>query len=459
MRRFRQIAVTVALIVLSFDVRAKNGAFRSTKHGDPVKGPQHKAGKPAGSCVQCHDGHLSHDRGQKRSAPTFGGTAAEPCVTCHAIASIDGGSFPGDATWANSTHARERLTRAGNPGSISDNACIACHDPHGVRDDRGVIPAMLAQREPSLCLACHDGSRGADIRAESLKPYWHGQTARGEHDPAEARGEAARPGQTTPADRHVSCSDCHNSHLLGKDDVTHDDGEASALLAGVARVEVTHGNPGAQPSYRVLRADDPSPAREYEVCFRCHSSAAKLGPQDEDIARTTNPQNASFHPIQGRGRNLRIDPNAFAGSMSAESRVRCTDCHGSDSPRVRGLHGSTHEHLLKKRYASESGSPMVRTDLCFDCHAWQVYGAVESDSAVLAASRFNAPSEAGHAFHVGAQRIHCAACHEPHGSIRHPALIATRNRPGITSYTQTPGGGTCTPTCHTTRTYKVNYPR
>lgn len=457
MRRFWQIASTVALLVASLEATAKNGAFRSTKHGDPVKGPQHKAGKPPGSCVQCHDGHLSHRRGGARAATTFGQTAAEPCVSCHALASIDGGSFPGDGAWVNSTHARERLMRSGS--ASSDNTCVACHDPHGVRDERGVIPAMLAQREPGLCLACHDGSRGADIRAESLKPYWHGQTARGEHDPAESRGAEPSPGQSTPADRHVSCSDCHNSHLLQSDELTHEEGQASALLAGVARVQVTHGAAGTQPSYRTLRADDPAPVLEYEICFRCHSSATKLRPQDEDIARTTNPENASFHPIQGRGRNLRIDPAAFAGDVSAESRIRCTDCHGSDSPRVRGLHGSAYEHLLRKRYASEIGSPMMRTDLCFDCHAWQVYGATDSEVAVLAASRFNAPAEAGHAFHVGSQRIHCAACHEPHGSVRQPALIATRNRPGLTSYTQTPGGGTCTPTCHTTRTYKVNYPR
>lgn len=458
MRRFWPIAIAVALTVFSVDVVAKNGAFRSTKHGDPVKGPQRKTDKPAGSCVQCHDGHLSHRTGVARGMSSFAG-GAESCVSCHALPPADGGAYPGEAAWTNSTHARERMTRPGSVSSGSGNACVACHDPHGVRDSRGVVPALLAQREGTLCTGCHDGSRGADIRGELLKPYWHGQNARGDHDPNEARATGLEPPQGTPADRHVTCSDCHNAHLLRGDEMQRENGEASSLMAGVARVEVIHGSAGSQPSYRRLGADDLSPALEYEVCFRCHSSATKLQPQDEDIARTTNPANASFHPIQASGRNRGIDPNAFAGGLSAESRIRCTDCHGSDSPRVRGMHGSSHEHLLRKRYASESAAPMARTDLCFDCHAWQVYGDASSEPGVLAASRFNAPAEGGHAFHVGNQRIHCAACHEPHGSAKQPALIALRKRPGITVYTQTPGGGTCTPTCHATRTYKVNYPR
>lgn len=459
MRHLWQIAVTAALIVLSFDVAAKDGAFRSTKHGDPLKGPQRKLDKPAGSCVQCHDGHLSHRRGASGSTIAAGGSGTESCIGCHALPSVEAGAFPGEAAWTNSSHARERMSRPGSITPASGNPCAACHDPHGVRDSRGVIPALLAERETALCTGCHDGSRGADIRGELLKPFWHGQTARGEHDPAEARAAEFDPSHGTPAGRHVTCSDCHNAHLARADGLLQPDGEASTLLSGVARVQVVHGAAGTQPAYRRLAADDLSPTFEYEICFRCHSSATKLPPQAEDIARTTNPQNASFHPIQAAGRNAGIDARAFTDGVSAESRIRCTDCHGSDSARIRGLHGSSYEHLLRKRYDSESSAPMLQTDLCFDCHAWQVYGSSVSEPAELAASRFNAPSEPGHAFHVGSQRIHCAACHDPHGSVNRPALIALRTRPGIIGYTQTPGGGTCTPTCHTTRSYKVNYPR
>lgn len=453
------MAVAVVLAVLSLDAAAKNGAFSSTKHGDPVNGPRRRMDKPAGSCVQCHDGHLSHRRGAAGRNATVAGNGTQTCISCHALPAVEAGAFQGEAAWTNSSHARERMSRPGSISPLTADACAVCHDPHGVRDSKGVIPALLAERESTLCIGCHEGSRGADIRGEMTKPYWHGQTARGEHDPAEARAAEARPPQGTPADRHVTCSDCHNAHLVRADDLRSSEGEASTLLAGVARVQVINGAAGTQPAYRSLSASDLSPAFEYEICFRCHSSATKLPPQAEDIARSTNPQNASFHPIQAEGRNSGIDPGAFAAGMSADSRIRCTDCHGSDSSRVRGMHGSSHEHLLRKRYASESAAPMARTDLCFECHAWDVYGSAISESAVLAASRFNAPSDAGHAFHVSSQRIHCATCHEAHGSAKQPALIVLRKRPGIIAYTQTPGGGTCTPTCHTTRTYRVNYPR
>ncbi|HET8797220.1 MAG TPA: cytochrome c3 family protein [Thermoanaerobaculia bacterium] len=446
----------IAALCCTVTVTAKDGAFRSTRHGDPVKGPQRKLDHPAGSCVQCHDGHSRHND-RYNAPPSLGADSSELCLDCHTLAPLDGGSFPGVAAWTAGAHARERMERPNDPAVQSRNACVACHDPHGVRDARGVIPALLAQRERDLCLGCHDGVRGADIRNELQKTYWHGQNARGEHDPVESRSRD--PIDTAPLNRHVTCSDCHNAHVARADRGGKYDGEASDRLTGVARVQVVHGAAGAQPSYRWIAPNDPAPAWEFEICFKCHSSAVRQLPQSEDLARTTNPANPSFHPIQARGRNRNIDANAFAGGMSAESRIRCSDCHSGDSSRVRGPHGSSHEHLLRRRYASDGSLPMARTDLCFDCHAWAVYADAASDVSLLAASRFNAPSGAGHAFHTGAQRIHCSACHEPHGSMRQPALIAVRQRPGITSYIQTQSGGTCTPTCHVTRSYKVSYPR
>lgn len=458
--RRRVLALWFVITLIAVSAGAKNGAFKETKHGDRTKGPQRRSEQPAGSCVQCHDGHASHKRQAGRpAAGLFMENEPELCATCHALAPLDGGVFPGIAAWSTSAHARERMERPGGDvrAAASTNACVACHDPHGVRDARGVIPALLAARERELCLGCHDGVRGADIASEVRKLSWHGMNARGEHDPAESRGPA-EPGAAA-MNRHVTCSDCHNPHAAREDRGAKYDGEASERLAGVARVQVVNGPAGTQPAYRWIAPADPSPILEFEICFKCHSSATKQLPQTEDLARTTNPANPSFHPIQAVGRNRNIDRDAFVNGIDPDSRIRCTDCHTSDSTRVRGPHGSSFEGLLKKRYTTGSSLPMQRTDLCFDCHAWDVYGDASSDAAVLVRSRFNAPADAGHAFHVGAQRVHCSACHETHGSARYPALIAVQRRPGIAAYVQTPSGGSCTPTCHTTRTYKVNYPR
>ena len=83
-----------------------------------------------------------------------------------------------------------------------------------------------------------------------------------------------------------------------------------------------------------------------------------------------------------------------------------------------------------------------------------------SSAVVQAASRFNQPTVTqGHADHVDTQQIPCYACHTTHGSTNQPHLIATGRSPGIVTYSESGGGGTCTPTCHGPRTYAVNYAR
>ena len=173
----------------------------------------------------------------------------------------------------------------------------------------------------------------------------------------------------------------------------------------------------------------------------------------------TSPQNPSFHPIQTAGKNLHIDPNAFNNGMTADTVITCTDCHSSDDPNLRGPHASMYQYILKKPSTTTTfPAAMPQDDICFDCHAYAVYGDPSSPVITQKASRFNAPAAQGHVFHVGSQHIPCYLCHESHGSTRFPALIATRLR-GVTGFMQTPTGGTCSGGCHTARTYTLNYPR
>jgi len=326
-------------------------------------------------CVRCHDQH----------GPVIA------CVVCHAAPSASG-AFPGDAVWSQSAHAQA--------------ACGDCHDPHGVRDRDGVIAGMLAQRQPAVCTTCHHGSRASDIRSKLNQPYVHGTLS-----------------------RRADCSDCHNVHQVIKDPAPSSN-DPSSRLAGVSRVQVVNGGAGVVPAYRLLTANDPGEAKEFEVCFKCHSTYGKQPLGQSDFARLTNPGNPSFHPIQATGKNPRIDPQSFANDYAADSLVTCSDCHES--------HGSSYRYLLKKS----------ADDLCFDCHSRDTY------TSGAPGSRFE-----GHALHAGAQKIACFACHETHGSTRNAALIATGRFPGITTYIQTPMGGSCTSNCHTLKTYSASYPR
>ena len=346
-------------------------------HSDPLRGPQRYPSWPRGSCVQCHD-----QQPQRRGDN-------ELCFTCHET----------PVGWTQSSHTK----------------CLECHDPHGSD------AAMLKKREGELCLQCHD-----DVRRQLTRSFRHGMEARGKHDPAEG-GDPAKFAALPSANRHVSCSDCHNAHQA-----------RGTLLAGVSRVEVNDGR------YTWRDADDLSPANEYEICFKCHSGWTRLGPGQPDLALLTSPSNASFHPIRAAGKN-EIVPRAFApgAQMSSQSLVACTSCHGSDDETARGPHASSNRGLLRR----------AGNELCFTCHAADVYGNAAADAEAQRASRFS-----GHGFHT-AQQIECAACHDPHGSARHAALIVTGRMPGLGSFTQTATGGTCTSSCHAPRTYSVSYAR
>ena len=142
----------------------------------------------------------------------------------------------------------------------------------------------------------------------------------------------------------------------------------------------------------------------------------------------------------------------------------CLDCHpdkkegkivhAAISMGCASCHSGTH--------AGEKPGPKLVSavpDLCFSCHRWEVYGDRNAASATQQASRFNLPSDRGHAFHVGNRDVPCTACHAAHGSATLPALIVTGKNPGMIGYSQTSSGGTCTPTCHTPRSYTVNYAR
>jgi predicted CXXCH cytochrome family protein len=437
-----RIAVGVFCLLTSAICLAENGAFPSTKHGDPINGPQRMMNEARGECCQCHP-HTVDPMSPTYEFSLFAPNDNNLCFTCHSIGSEDG-IFQGNATWQQSSHAQ---TNSG----IDSGKCINCHDPHGVKDATGVIPAMLSGREPDLCLSCHDGSKAPDIKDQLTKPYWHGMLARGTHDTHEG-GDPSKFAAVPSQNRHVQCSDCHNSHLAAKGGIAPDPPAASPLLSGVSRIQVSNSAAGMAPTYTYRPADDPSAANEYEICFKCHSSWTAQPSGQTDFALVTNPNNPSYHPIQAAGKNPKIDRNAFVNGYAPDSILTCTSCHGTDDPIVKGPHGSTYQHLLKKQSGTTS-----KDDICFSCHSYDAYGNAASTPDLQAASRFN--GGVGHVFHVGSQNLPCSSCHQTHGSTRSPFLM-TRNRfPGITTYTQTPTGGTCTSSCHTAQTYTVGYPR
>jgi predicted CXXCH cytochrome family protein len=463
-QRVKSGLAAVACALAAVTAAASGGAWRSTRHGDPDAGVQRLASEPRGECAQCHDQHAS-----RAGAPTggpfpyllFAANDNALCATCH-----DGPGrfdvYPGTAPWSASTHAVSPIVvwpgpePEGRPAADAGK-CVNCHDAHGNRDADGIVPSMLAVREEGLCLGCHDGQPAPDVRTPFLRAFRHPVGQGGRHD----AGEGGDPARFAGAFRHAECADCHNPHRGSRDQVPPAPPAASNRLLGVSRVKVTNGPAATRPVYTWAGPAETGFAAEYEVCFKCHSSWTTQPVGQSDLALLLNPNNPSFHPVVQTGRNRNIDPLAFANGWTWDRLVYCSDCHGSDDPSVRGPHGSSYRHLLRKDYAATStATPMAPTDLCFDCHSWDTYANDRAADASLAASRFNPPAEArGHAYHVGRREMSCYACHQSHGSTQRPALIATGRAPGLAGYTQTATGGSCTPTCHRTVSYAVNYLR
>lgn len=451
------IFVLVATLAASLAAFAGT-PYETSKHGHPDTGVFRIPEEGRGACSQCHDEHASRGgvpNGGPFNRALFTVEDETLCYVCHSVESSNT-VFPGNVVWADSTHStslnaywRGPVPRARS--SADAGKCVNCHDPHAIEDALGVIPSMLRIREEAQCTGCHDGNAGKDIETQLAKAYRHPIERNQRHTATEGANSAPAQYDDSGSEprRHAECADCHNSHVARADVVPTTAPEASQRLYGVSRIRVFNGAAGTRPTYDWRSAADLIDPREYEVCFKCHSSWTTLPAGRPDLAILTNPNNPSHHPIQGTGKNANIDPAAFVNGWSWDSTVYCSDCHGSDDALVRGPHGSINQYLLR--------SPA--SELCFSCHRWEVYADPLASAATEQASRFNLPDNRGHAYHVGSQNVPCSSCHVTHGSTTQPALIATGRNPGITIYTQTAAGGTCTPTCHVSRTYTVNYAR
>jgi len=460
-RRAQVLAVAV-LGLLGLPVAAGAGAYSETGHGSAVRGVLRTPTLARGACGQCHvegKGSSRFPKGLWRENDN------EICFPCHRTEN-QLGTYPGWEVHGRSVHSTDG--RVIWPGPVppprrevgAAGKCLNCHDPHGKSDRLGSIPGLLAVRESDLCLACHDGDPSAlDVARDVRKPYAHSPSLNANRHDAREGGDPGRYSYVG-GNRHALCGDCHNPHAVTGDAVPPLPPAASGRMVRVGRVRVVNGVAGVIPLYDYRPANDTTaPILEYEVCFKCHSSWTRQPPGEPDLALLFNVNNASYHPVEGPGKNTGIDPNAFAGGKSASSTLFCRDCHGSDDSPLRGPHGSRFPNLLRRAYESRSGSRVTTPDeLCFLCHRFEVYASPLASSPQ--ASRWNPPaSPSGHAFHVGERNVPCFACHESHGSAQLPALIVLGRIPGLQGFSASAGGGSCAPACHGQRAYAVNYPR
>jgi len=486
---------------------ADSGAFKSSKHSDPVIGAFRDINLPRGNCSQCH---LQHDSDAPFDFGLFAPTDNSTCLSsgCHEYEYQwpPGNyywSFPGNLpAWYNSAHgSSSSLFPSGN--GRETRLCIQCHNPHGDGDSIwGVYPSATGNLEERGCYSngaiegqgCH-GMNGSfrpvgadDIYSQILKSSGHGVTATakihsGDWQSTYSYGRESRvpnSGFFAGSNWHVECVDCHNPHEASSGSHFVGSNEIGPALLGAWGVEPINGGAWVAPTaFNIVDFNTIVGSMEYQLCFKCHSYFAfgNTPPSGfTDNAREFNPANLSYHPVEDTiPTNSYTSPseiNEFIETMEVpwdngtHDKMTCGDCHASDnSSDPRGPHGSNNEHILI------GSSAPTAFELCTKCHKASVYAPTFDPGSTEAGSRFDWQTtqneNASHYAHFN-KGIGCRQCHggrqsprpslppqespypielgSLHGANRFPGLM---NGTNISYY----GPGTCTSTCHDAVTF------
>jgi predicted CXXCH cytochrome family protein len=383
-------------------------------------------------CTSCHDPH-------EATIPHFlrnENRAGALCLDCHQ-----------PSGWTQSPHATSTATKTGGgrnpwpqgaPQTVAENACNNCHRTHVAAHG----PRLMAQpAEPDNCTICHDGSVARkNIASEfagagkiSMHPI---NDAQWTHDPVENPANMAR---------HVTCSDCHNSHA------------ATAATGGAGLPGPLQGVPGASTTGAPIAVA----THEYDICYKCHATQepSTVGIVRVDATRIVGSRIGSAksaHPIgPGAAAAKAVRSKSVKKRGGSSAGMSCIDCHNnsdwSGNPAApKGSHASRYAPILALNYATGDGTAESGTsyDLCYSCH--------DRNTLLL-----DGPGSFPHRAHVVDQNAPCAACHDAHGSRQYAHLIdfmvrdmsgktvVTANAKGVLGYTTTaPGQGSCDLACH-----------
>jgi predicted CXXCH cytochrome family protein len=286
--------------------------------------------------------------------------------------------------------------------------CSICHASSNPR-----APGPVTTKGTALCTECH--GEVAAMQARSVK-----------HPPAQA-----------------ACTTCHNPHNGRHPKMLHD--EVTALCAGChASVKaladaapVKHGalttgracanchNPHGSDVEKLLVA------LPFDVCMRCHGEGVRdwNGKLLVDMKRYLE-ANSSWHaPVAAKD---------------------CSVCHE--------VHGSKNFRLLVAPFPPTFYAPfnLENYALCFTCHDEQMVTTRETTTL----TGFRNGKKNLHFVHVNRpdRGRTCRACHEVHASnqqhhIREGVPYGAKGTILRLHYTPARNGGSCTRTCHATRSY------
>jgi predicted CXXCH cytochrome family protein len=287
--------------------------------------------------------------------------------------------------------------------------CIVCHVKNDPLKPGPIRHASINEE----CFSCHD-----DVREVMGRRYKH-------------------------APSKDSCTDCHNPHNSREPALLH--GEMVSLCsschvgiaAQVASARVKHAalhkekkcsnchNPHGANVERLLIA------LPFNLCVSCHSRDGMTS--------------ADGKPMPNYGKLLKDNP-VWHEPVRAKDCSACHRTHGGDQYRllVAAYPESFYAPFDKKTYA-----------LCFGCHNEKVV----SEAVTTTLTAFRDGSKNLHYTHIVKERGRtCRACHEVHAAkqqkrIRESVPYGPAGWLLNIGFSKTATGGSCTRTCHATKTY------
>jgi hypothetical protein len=461
----------------------------------------------SGACTRCHDKPVDAARpavtaaGFGASAHNFTSTAAPAATWEYAL--HDGSKVQRNCTKCHASRAE------GTTPSFAGSAFGAVHgssDPSLLAGTKS--PASTANTTPPagyVCYNCHGNGTtagknlsGKDVFTATQAAFFHPVNLDAKHDSAAEASATWNGGAFSGANRHANCEDCHDPHGAKAGRVNRSavaDANRNLLppaLSGATGVQFTNypalpgtacsGTPTlpnacfTTTSAASFSASPVPAAKEYEVCFKCHSSFAfgntayptasatgASGLAETDVAAEFSPNNRSGHPVVATLNAYAGNGTANKGLVAAQllppwdtnpgnQTMLCTDCHNTDagSTAAQGPHGSAVRFFLAGANRawpytaagatsgtlrtlsqgtstnSEAGLGTANGLFCRNCHPQQ---STTSGTATNAFHRW-AVGVAGNDSRHTSSLWTCVGCHlrVPHGG-KVSRLIVTQNAP------------------------------
>lgn len=441
-------------------------------------------------CSSCHDPHTENNKFLRVNGGSHAENIKNTCISCH--------NKDGWTGSAHDTNTTQYSAESGVPAeygtftTVAKMGCVNCHTPHNGEGQ----PYLLRKIEQNTCFqgaagspataSCHNSGGAKDIETPLNKFYGHGFRmlfTDGVHtnlDYAYGNGVARNPsgskGITWDDSKHVECMDCHNQHQAKSG--THAASTSWYPTSGSNLISSSGpltGASGVEPNYNTSRWKIPdsyttleSATKEYQICFKCHSSWAldntttpfsshntisDSAKKFTDKAWEFSLRNRSAHPVtvsandrvgSSTPRQLTTGQMTSPWTSVGTQTMFCSDCHGTDNENngstAKGPHGSSIKYMLKGAGTEWPINEGITTPIHFQV------GESHSDANRRTAGLFcqncheldvdrSGGKSAPHNVKNEMNGLYCVRCHTaiPHGSPL-SRLQATKNFPEPYNY-------------------------